>query len=55
MCEGKMVMKSEDGLCAPCHIQLCLNQDTCNRCMDIFNRVTEFIDEEEDEDEEEEY
>ena len=43
MCEKELLKNSEDGLCGSCHLQLCLNQDKCNRCFNLINKLIDFI------------
>lgn len=54
MCENKIHLKSLDGLCSKCHMELCfIEPGKCGRCVQIAETLTKWLTlEEEFEDEE---
>jgi len=45
MCETEMLHPSEDGLCAMCHMELCLLlPHECPRCSEILEKLLKFLD-----------
>ena len=49
MCERELLTKSTDGLCAPCHLQLCLDPIHCKRCFNLLNKLMDFMKKDEEE------
>lgn len=51
MCETKMFQRSEDGLCASCHLALCPEGvGGCNRCKNMIDNLINWANEEDEED-----
>lgn len=45
MCENTLLYYEDarDGLCALCHLNLCLNKDHCARCDKMYDAVVKWV------------